>query len=68
MDKMARQVAKVNQAKVVYYFADKFNDIVEEAILNDLEIDEVLQSVLDVHRSFLRTTTRGATSSWTTMW
>lgn len=54
MDKMARQVAKVNQAKVVYYFADKFNDIVEEAILNDLEIDEVLQSVLDVHGSFLK--------------
>ncbi|QDZ19165.1 hypothetical protein A3770_02p16830 [Chloropicon primus] len=53
MDKLPRQVAKVNNMKVVYYFIDKFNDILEESILSNLDIDELLQSVLEVHGSFM---------------
>ena len=54
MDKLQRQVTKMGDMKLIYYFIDKFNSIVENSLLRDLDIDENLPGILEIHRGFLK--------------
>lgn len=53
MDKLKRQISKTNNMRVIYYFMDKLNEIIDDSIQRTFDMDEFLPSLLDVHMSFL---------------